>query len=124
MPKRKKRIKRTDTKVYLAKVAKKTAKHDWLDVRAKVLARDNDKCVICGNNVKPNVHHIIGREIKQYRTDINNLVTLCSLHHRFCRKLSAHKQPLAFLVWLEINRGQQYTWAKEAVKKIYYGIKE
>ena len=47
-----------------------------------VLKRDNNKCVCCGSIVNPEVHHIKPyAKYKDLRTDVNNGITLCELHH-------------------------------------------
>lgn len=47
-----------------------------------VLERDNYKCVICNSNMNLEVHHIKPyAKYKEFRTDINNGITLCELHH-------------------------------------------
>ena len=63
--------------------------------------RDNWRCVICGSEYKPNAHHLIPREFKVFKYDLDNGITLCTKHHKFCRLVSAHNAPLAFFMWLE-----------------------
>ena len=69
-----------------------------------IRTRDNWACVICGNPLKPNAHHLIPREIKQFKFDLDNGITLCVKHHKFCRHLSAHNNPLSFFMWLKKYR--------------------
>lgn len=63
--------------------------------REAVKARDK-KCVICGQVKMLNAHHIIPKQIKEFRHDIRNGVSLCPKHHRFSFELSAHQNPLIF----------------------------
>jgi len=53
--------------------------------RAKVLSRDNNKCVICGSTKGVQVHHKDGKgrnTPKELRNnDIDNLITLCASCH-------------------------------------------
>lgn len=72
--------------------------------------RDGYKCVICGSTLKLNSHHLIARENHICKFDINNGITLCTKHHFFCRKISAHNNPIGFFIWLELNRPEQYQY--------------
>lgn len=58
------------------------------------------KCAYCGCKEKPNAHHIIPRENRNFRWDVMNGILLCSKHHRFSRQFSAHQNPLIFTFWL------------------------
>jgi len=73
----------------------------------KVKERDEYKCAICGEREKPCAHHLIPREIKKTRFMVSNGITLCPLHHRFSRQISAHQNPIAFIMWMEENRPNQ-----------------
>ena len=83
-----------------------------------IRTRDNWACVICGNPYKPNAHHIIPREVKEYKFDLDNGVTLCTKHHKFCRKISAHNAPLAFFMWLEKYRHWQFMVMKDRLREV------
>ena len=63
--------------------------------------QDGWACLICGNPYKPNAHHLIPREIKEFKFDLDNGITLCWKHHKTCRQISAHNNPLAFFWWVE-----------------------
>ena len=73
----------------------------WADA---VKDRDGRACVVCGSTIKPNAHHILPRELHGTKLDISNGITLCASHHLFSRKISAHNNPLAFFIWMEIHR--------------------
>ena len=77
----------------------------------RVKLRDDRKCVICSSTERPNAHHILPREIKEYKHDTRNGITLCPRHHRFSRVISPHQNPIAFIKWLQINRPLQYILA-------------
>ena len=48
-----------------------------------VFDRDNYKCVICNSKKKLNAHHLNGYHwCVEGRTDINNGITLCNIHHK------------------------------------------
>jgi 5-methylcytosine-specific restriction endonuclease McrA len=74
----------------------------------QIKTRDGYECVICGNVFAPNAHHLVPREIKEYRYDLNNGITLCVNHHKFSRKLSAHNAPFAFHLWLAKYKPEVY----------------
>ena len=83
----------------------KTTKEDkeWAQ---QVKERDKS-CIICGQTERLNAHHLIPREIEEFKHDLDNGVSLCPSHHRFSRRLSAHQNPIAFIIWLEENRPRQ-----------------
>ena len=79
----------------------------------KVKARDGCACVICKGTFRPNAHHILPRELHDTKLDISNGITLCAKHHLFSREISAHNNPLAFIVWMENHRPIQLQYLKE-----------
>jgi len=72
-----------------------------------IRTRDGWACVICGNPYKPNAHHLLPRELKEFKYDLDNGITLCTKHHKFCRYLSAHNNPLSFFMWIRRYRPYQ-----------------
>ena len=58
-------------------------------------------------------HHLIGRANKITRHSIENGIGLCSLHHKFSNKLSAHGAPLAFSEWLQKKMPETWEWCSE-----------
>lgn len=83
-----------------------------------VKRRDENKCVICGETSRLNAHHIIVRENDDTKLDINNGISLCPKHHFFCRKVSAHNNPIGFFIWLKKNRPNQYYYIIEKMENI------
>ena len=77
-----------------------------------VRRRDGCKCIYCGSTEKPQAHHLCPKSCKdsKLRYDIMNGVTLCSLHHKYSNKISAHKSPIIFAEWLRNNRFEQYNY--------------
>lgn len=71
-------------------------------------ARDGNQCVICGSTKMLNAHHLIPRQIRALRWDLDNSITLCVLHHRFSRQMSAHQNSLTFFLWLMRNKREQF----------------
>lgn len=84
----------------------------------KVKDRDGWACVICGSEELPNAHHLIVRENHSVKFDINNGLTLCPKHHFFCRRVSAHNNPLGLWLWLEKYRPQQLNYCRNAMQEI------
>jgi len=63
-------------------------------------------------------HHLISRANKATRHDPRNGVKLCSKHHKFDNKLSAHGAPLAFAEWLQEHYPERWEWCCENKYKI------
>lgn len=80
--------------------------------------RDNWTCVICGSKERINAHHIIVRENLELKFDINNGLSLCPKHHFFCRKISAHNNPLGLILWIQKNREEQFNYLKIKMEEI------
>lgn len=79
----------------------------WVD---KVAEMNNHRCVICGDTVKPNSHHIVGRETcGALRFDWRNGISLCARHHKFATE-SAHRNGVWFANWLRVNRPHQHNY--------------
>lgn len=57
--------------------------HRWLRNREAALARDGHRCVECGSTRNLHVHHVVPWEEGQADPHaLDNLATLCALHHR------------------------------------------
>lgn len=97
------------------KEARKLADLEWANF---IKERDGWACSICGSIYRPCAHHIIPREIEEYRYDHDNGITLCITHHKFSRQISAHNSPLAFMLWLSRFRHSFYLVAVERMKGI------
>lgn len=106
------RVDKPKSKTQLLKEAKRFEKLQDKQFAIAVKNRDENKCVICGNSDKVNCHHIIPRENREFRHDLNNGISLCFLHHKFSLEISPHKNALAFFLWLEKNRPEQYFYLK------------
>ena len=73
------------------------------------------ECIIgfhMGEQCKGNIerHHLIRRNHKAFEFDPNNIVKLCSLHHKYSTRCSAHKAPLEFSYFLQKNYSDKYVW--------------
>jgi hypothetical protein len=69
-----------------------------------IRTKDGWCCCICGNPYKPNAHHIIPRDVKEFKYDLDNGITLCVKHHKFSRVISAHQNTVGFHMWLKKYR--------------------
>jgi len=63
-------------------------------------------------------HHLIGRGNTATRHAIENGICLCSKHHKWSNKLSAHGAPLAFAEWLQKKFPEKWEWCSENKHKI------
>ena len=77
---------------------------DWREKRKEILERDNHACVICSElyriTMAQDVHHILNlRENYDLRLDNDNLISLCSDHHKMVHSFGAdNKEKLLKLV--------------------------
>ena len=75
-----------------------------------------NKCAICGKKELINAHHIIPRENRMFRWEIDNGIALCPKHHRFSLELSPHRNSFEFYRWW----GQNYMGkCKKLIELIY-----
>lgn len=98
---------RKTTKKYLKKLEKRETTKKFKQWSIDVKKRDKNKCVICGRTEFLHTHHIIPRENKIFRFDINNGITLCAKHHKFSFEISPHKNPFIFFIWFNKHRIEQ-----------------
>jgi hypothetical protein len=89
------------------KAKKKLEKNLWNITRMNLLKRDKG-CIICQRTDIIHVHHLIPREFKDFKYEIDNLVCLCPNHHKYSRDISAHKNPFEFYIWFINNRTKQF----------------
>ena len=78
--------------------------------------RQRDKvCVICQVDHHLSAHHLIPKEKEEYRSNINNGITLCFKHHtKWGSQLSPHSHgSLLFYLWLQRNRPNILKWVEE-----------
>lgn len=89
------------------------ARENLKNWRNAVLKRDGNKCVICGGYF-PSCHHIIPKQFKEFKYDVNNGICLCYNHHKV-GKLSPHQNALWWYIWLQKNRPEQFEYLKNIV---------
>lgn len=87
-----------------------------------VRTRDGYCCGVCGSTERSNAHHIIPREVHEFKYHVDNGVTLCVTHHKFSRTISAHNGSFAFTVWLRDNRPELYMVAEGRCRKMNEAI--
>ena len=85
---------------------------------SEIKKRDGYACLICGSLYRPCAHHLVPREHKEFKFDLDNGLTLCCKHHKFSRVISAHNNPMAFFLWLQKYRYAQFVTAVERQIKI------
>ena len=85
---------------------------------SKVKERDGNKCIVCGNDNMLNAHHIIPREVKEFKLELDNGLSLCPNHHFFSRKISAHNNPIGLFFWMELNKPEQLMKIREMMKYV------
>jgi len=92
---------------YKKKTSKQKEQKELDEIWAKkVKDRDNWTCQICNKKFdKVNAHHILPRQLKGLRWDVNNGITLCAYHHRL-GPWSAHQNAVWFFGWLNENKPQ------------------
>jgi len=89
-----------DTKKYKLKIEKREKKKKdkaWAD---HVKLNFNNRCALCLETKYLNAHHIIPREIKEFRHQEMNGIALCPKCHKWGIN-SAHRNPLWFFMMLE-----------------------
>ena len=83
-------------------------------VWGKAVHNLNKQCLIndgCAGQLE--AHHLISRANTATRHKIENGVLLCSKHHKWDNKLSAHGAPLAFAEFLQTNYPAKWHWCCE-----------
>jgi 5-methylcytosine-specific restriction endonuclease McrA len=89
-----------------AKAAPKRSLAAW-----SLIVRAGGKCQVCGATEHLNAHHILAKERYQlWKLEPLNGVCLCPTCHKFGAR-SAHRNPLWFTIWLQLNCPDQYAWA-------------
>ena len=78
----------------------------------------DNKCVICGDTKILHAHHLIPREIKETRWDLENGIVLCPKHHKYSFKISAHRSPISFVIWLKENYPEKYEYVNDKIKEL------
>jgi hypothetical protein len=101
--------------------SKKTIDKEMLEIwKKRVKERDHFKCQICGKKLEPkncHAHHIIPRQIRGLRWDVNNGITLCYNHHKI-GIYSPHQNALWFYGWMNANKPEQLKYCIQKLKEL------
>ena len=97
------------TKKLIAKIEKRELNKRDKEWSIEVRRKWNNCCAYCGSTIRTNAAHIIPREIRHFRHDLDNGVALCPKHHKFSFQWSAHLNPLAFYIWMAKTHADQFT---------------
>ena len=103
------------TKKQIKRAEKRAINKQFKEWSHTVKVRDGFKCVVCESNQYLNSHHLISRKNKELRFDIDNGLTLCAKHHLFDMEISAHKNSFPLIIWLMINRPEQFNKLKNYI---------
>ena len=79
------------------------------------IIRSAGVCMINNGDCKGRLdpHHLINRSVGTMRHNLCVGVCLCSFHHVFSPRLSAHGAPLAFADWLQRNEPERWQFCQE-----------
>ena len=100
------------TKSQLKKKQKSQRNKAWAELSRK-LRTETPYCQKCGSVSHLQVHHLLPRKLyPELLLEEWNLVVLCPRCHTFCRE-SAHKDGLAFAIWLERCFPEKWEAAKQ-----------
>lgn len=81
--------------------------------RQMIFEIEGNKCAVCGATEHLNAHHLIPRTFLYFRHDLRNGILLCPSHHKYGNVLSAHKNPIRFVLWFMENRPTQWSWLRD-----------
>ena len=76
-------------------------------------------CFVCGTTRNLQAHHIIPKEVKELRWDLDNGVCLCAAHHRWSRIISAHQG--SFMFYHYFTR-RFPSWANSLRERLLRGV--
>ncbi len=101
----------------LTKKDKKELDEAW---KLKVKERDNYTCQICKKKVHGlncHAHHILPKEIKLTKWDLDNGITLCYPNHKVGIH-SPHMNAVWFTFWLKTNKPAQFRYVVNKLKEL------
>jgi len=101
--------------------SKKTIEKEMNDIWSlKVRERDNFTCQICGKKIEKqhaHAHHIIPRQFRGLRWEINNGITLCFVHHKV-GMYSPHQNAIWFFGWMNEHKPIQLKFCIDKLKEV------
>ena len=87
---------------------------------AKLVRERDKKCLKCGIKENLQAHHLFGRSRSSVRYQLENGFTLCSSHHVFNPKWSAHRTEQTFREWARKKLGDTaFTLLEKLSEKPY-----
>jgi hypothetical protein len=94
------------------KMIKRKEKELWNQLREKVKYLQDNRCYYPNCNLEifgksAHIHHIISRDIKEFKYDILNLILLCPRHHKLS-PLSVHQTSIYFSDILRNKEPERY----------------
>ena len=103
------------------KKSKKTEEKELDEMwKTKVKQRDGYICQICKKKLTPKqarAHHILPRQLKKLRWDVNNGITLCDYHHR--RGIySPHQNVIWFFGWMNLHKKEQLKYCINKLEEV------
>ena len=111
------------TKSAQKKTAKTKLTKAWALLSSK-LRKETPFCQKCGRTEHLQVHHLLPRKLyPQLLLEESLLIVLCPRCHTFCRE-SAHKDGLAFAIWLEKNFPEKWAAAKKYLNDSFVSPEE
>lgn len=100
------------TKKEERKLAKRLLNKKDKEWREAVIKEFGKKCIVCQKTDKEvyriHCHHLIPREIKVLRHVVINGITVCPKCHKYSNQISAHKNPIQFLLYYQNKYPKRY----------------
>lgn len=96
------------TKKYKLKLEKRELRKKDKEWSNQIKEIFNNQCLVCKKNKGLNSHHIIPREIKEFRHDLLNGLCLCPQHHKWDNYISAHKNPFVLYEFYKQEMPERY----------------
>ena len=81
--------------------------------RELLIIEFNYQCALCGSKEYVQIHHLVPRQLSHYRQNLNNGVAVCSAHHKYSFIMSAHKNPVAFILIFRKLYPDKWKWLEE-----------
>ena len=70
-------------------------------------------CAVCGINENLEMHHLIPRQNYCYRWHVENMILLCSDHHKYNIEVSAHGSPMNFALYIKSNYPNKWLFIRK-----------
>ena len=77
-------------------------------------------CQVCFKADNLEVHHIVTRNNKFLKYDMNNGILLCADHHVYSPVFSAHRTVRLFLDWFENRYPERWEYLQRHKNKVFH----